>query len=334
MGRHWLLSCPHCNAAIAHGVGYGDNIPDIWVPLIRCKVCGGLIKTGGSEYLTLTVNERTKLRANSQNNEFIEKSLDRTNNKEYLTFLKNNGYAIYPITDADKERFKDVRFDMYKNQLPSVFATQSLRNVGILIDEKQLDEKTGAFKQDVLDKNMKEYKLNRKILRWGLIIGAVVGIILGWAFSYINQYLAILGLAIGVGCMVAVCYGMDYYYKHKEESSKSSNHTQANNINNTQETKKYEQDRQQYLALIEKCGIRFFIKYYRQILHLPLKDVDVTENYSSAEREERLLAAKKIIDLGLSELALTEIIRAYNDILDKEVIEHAKVLLDEIRKSD
>ena len=98
--------------------------------------------------------------------------------------------------------------------------------------------------------------------------------------------------------------------------------------------KKTEQDKQLYLALIEKCGIGFFIKYYRQISRLPLKDVNVTESYSSAEREERLLAAKKIINLGLSELALTEIIRAYDDILDKEVIDLAKELLAEIRKPD
>lgn len=101
-----------------------------------------------------------------------------------------------------------------------------------------------------------------------------------------------------------------------------------------QKQKKSEQDIQLYLALIEKCGIGFFIKYYRQISRLPLKDVNVTESYSSAEREERLLAAKKIINLGLSELALSEIIRAYNDILDKEVIDLAKELLAEIRKPD
>lgn len=113
---------------------------------------------------------------------------------------------------------------------------------------------------------------------------------------------------------------------NKEKSSSGSNRTQA--------AKKSEQDIQQYLALIGKCGIGFFIKYYRQISRLPLADVAVTENYSSAEREERLLAAKKIIDSGLSELALTEIIRAYDDILDKAVIDRAKELLDEIRKKN
>ncbi len=332
MGRHWMLSCPYCNATIAQGMGYGDKIPNIWVPFVRCHVCGRLIRTDSNEYLTLTVNERTKLRANRQNNEFIEKSLDRTNNKEYLTFLQNNGYSIYSITGADKEKFKDVRFDTYKNQLPSVSATQSLLNLGILIDKKLLDEKTGAFKHDILDKNLKEDKLNKKILRWGLIIGAVVGLILGLLFSYINQYLYILGLAIGIGCVFLVCYGMEYYYKRKEHSSNSSNHAQTNNNHNTKETKKSEQDVQQYLALIEKCGIKFFIKYYHQISRLPLIDVTITENYSSAERQERLLAAQKIINLGLSELALTEIIRAYNDILDKEIIEQAKALLVEIRK--
>lgn len=103
-------------------------------------------------------------------------------------------------------------------------------------------------------------------------------------------------------------------------------------IKQQKEAKKSEQDKRQYLALIEKSGIRFFIKYYRQILYLPLKDVDITESYSSAEREERLLAAKKIIDLGLSELALSEIIRAYDDILDKDLIDQARKILSEIQK--
>lgn len=49
-------------------------------------------------------------------------------------------------------------------------------------------------------------------------------------------------------------------------------------------------------VLIETCGMRFFIKYYRQVKRLPLRDVMIEESYSSAERDERLTAAKTIIE--------------------------------------
>ena len=95
---------------------------------------------------------------------------------------------------------------------------------------------------------------------------------------------------------------------------------------------KAEQDARQYQPLIEKCGIKFFIKYYRQIVRLPLRDVTVTENYSSQEREERLNAAKRIIDRGLSEFALTDILKKYGDILDASEVEQAQALLAEIQQ--
>lgn len=327
MGWHWLIRCPYCNCKVAGGRGKGD-FPDIWVPFIRCNVCGNLIRTNCREYLTLTVDERTRLRNNRYNSELIEKSLDRTNNQDYLSILQQKGYKIYPVTDQDKNRFCDVQFHKFDNGRSSLNATETLENVGVLIDGSLLDNKTGAFKEEIYDKNKSTYNKSKKILRWSVGTGCAVGFILAWLFSYINQYLAILGIAIGIGCIFAVYYGMDYYYRHKEDSN--DNH--ANNY--AKAAKKSEQDVQQYLALIEKCGINFFIKYYRQIARLPLKDVAVTESYSSAEREERLFAAKKIIDLGLSELALSEIIRAYDDILDKEVIDLAKELLNEIQKPD
>lgn len=96
---------------------------------------------------------------------------------------------------------------------------------------------------------------------------------------------------------------------------------------------KTEHNTKQYQPLIEKCGIRFFIKYYRQIVRLPLRDVTVTENYSSQEREERLSAAKKIIDRGLSETALVDILKRYGDILDVAEVEEAKKLLTEIQQT-
>ena len=88
-----------------------------------------------------------------------------------------------------------------------------------------------------------------------------------------------------------------------------------------------------YKDLIEKSGIKFFIKYYKQIKRLPLRDVTVTENYSSAEREERLIAAKQIIDLNLVEFSLNEILKSYSDILDEEEVAQAKSLLLELQTS-
>lgn len=57
----------------------------------------------------------------------------------------------------------------------------------------------------------------------------------------------------------------------------------------------------QFRLLIDQCGIKFFIKYYKEIKRMPLRDVEVSENFTPAEREERLSAAKRIIDAGLSE---------------------------------
>ena len=94
--------------------------------------------------------------------------------------------------------------------------------------------------------------------------------------------------------------------------------------------RKERQDLKNCEACIEKCGVRFFIKYYKQIVNLPLRDVEVSENYTPEEKEERLNAAKKLINLNLSKLALTEIIKKYSDSLKAEEVEHAKALLKEM----
>ncbi len=89
-----------------------------------------------------------------------------------------------------------------------------------------------------------------------------------------------------------------------------------------------------YKTLIEKCGIKFFIKYYKQIKRLPLRDVNITENYSPTEREERLLSAKKIIESNLTEFALNKILNSYSDILDASEIEQAKSILAELQAAN
>lgn len=97
------------------------------------------------------------------------------------------------------------------------------------------------------------------------------------------------------------------------------------------EAKRAKRENVIYKQLIEKCGIKFFIKYYKQIKRLPLRDVEVSENYSSTEREERLLAAKKIIDQDLAEFTLNEILKSYSDILAKNEIEQSKSILAELQ---
>lgn len=83
------------------------------------------------------------------------------------------------------------------------------------------------------------------------------------------------------------------------------------------------------LSQLQKCGMRFFIKYYGQIKALPLRDVIIAESYSPEEKDERLTAAKRIIDLNLGSVALNTIIEVYGESLGDEEIEQARALLDD-----
>ncbi len=100
------------------------------------------------------------------------------------------------------------------------------------------------------------------------------------------------------------------------------------------EEREAQKEEEHYRKQIEICGARFFIKYYRQAERLPLRDVKVTENYSSAEREERLEAVRELIDSGQSEYALQRILEEYGDVLDDSEVQDAKALLAEIEKEN
>ncbi len=92
---------------------------------------------------------------------------------------------------------------------------------------------------------------------------------------------------------------------------------------------KAEQDIATCKALLEECGMQFFIEYYPQLKRLPISDINVSDHYFP-ERQVRLTAAKKIVDLGLTECALRYIIETFGDIFPEEIIERAKNLLNEI----
>lgn len=84
------------------------------------------------------------------------------------------------------------------------------------------------------------------------------------------------------------------------------------------------------VRLMEKCGVKFFIKYYHQIKNLPLRDVEIEENYSTQERQERLMAAKKIIDLNLVPIGLNEVLKTYGTSLAIEENLRIRELLTEL----
>ena len=119
----------------------------------------------------------------------------------------------------------------------------------------------------------------------------------------------------------------------KREWKSNPPHFIAEKQNKRQERaqrEKSEQDDRNIKELTEKCGMRFFIKYYKQIRRLPLRDVVIEENYSTIEKEERVLAAKKIIDFDLTEKVLRNIIENYGDSLNSSEVDQANNLLKEI----
>ena len=94
---------------------------------------------------------------------------------------------------------------------------------------------------------------------------------------------------------------------------------------------KTEQDTATCKELLDQCGMQFFIEYYPQLKRLPIPDITVSDHYFP-ERQVRLTAAKKIVDLGLTECALHYIIETFGDIFPEETIEQAKTLLVEMEK--
>lgn len=89
-----------------------------------------------------------------------------------------------------------------------------------------------------------------------------------------------------------------------------------------------------YENLIQQCGVRFFIKYYEQIESLSLRDVRILEDYPYEEKEERLQAAREIIDKNLQVLAFENILQSYSAMLDSAEIEKAKAILQYLKNKN
>ena len=128
-------------------------------------------------------------------------------------------------------------------------------------------------------------------------------------------------------------FALLYFIRMVTDSKRYESEDIANQVEYDQKITNHKHNVKSYNSLIKKCGMKFFIKYYKQIKRLPLRDVEVTENYSPTEREERLQAAKQIIDLNLTEFTLNEILKSYGDILDETELAQAKSILTELQQS-
>lgn len=172
--RRWSVSCPYCKATIANGTGYGDSLPKIWLPFIRCRLCGNLVDTGSKEFLTMPLQERLKFRNTKKNADYILHSVSRTNNKKYQELLKSRGFNIYPLTKQDREKFNEVFWGEIQQGKCYAEDQDALYNSEILIKDEILDEKTGGIKQEELKKRSDEYNKNLKSQKKFGILFAVI----------------------------------------------------------------------------------------------------------------------------------------------------------------
>ncbi|MCX4285985.1 MAG: hypothetical protein OSJ68_01615 [Clostridia bacterium] len=81
--------------------------------------------------------------------------------------------------------------------------------------------------------------------------------------------------------------------------------------------------------ILEQCGMKFFLKYYKLLLLLPVRDVEINENYTPEEKNERLTAAKSLIEQGFSKYAAQHILDNYADLLTDDEKAIAREILAE-----
>lgn len=53
-----IFKCPHCKKIINMTDGLQNRMQDIGDPLMKCKFCGGLIKTGAQEWVDLPMSRK------------------------------------------------------------------------------------------------------------------------------------------------------------------------------------------------------------------------------------------------------------------------------------
>ena len=192
-------------------------------------------------------------------------------------------------------------------------------------------------------KSNNDYRALLQIILWTLLpyYYLLVLIILG-SFSGYSDFASqdILSWAGNCGALLishSFVYIADIFLlgacgKIKEDWKRSPPEFQKaqSNLKKEEEYKRdLEKKKEKSTQLINKSGVKFFIKYYKQIKSLPMRDVNVVENYSLEEKEERILSVKRIIDENLSEFTLNEILQTYDNILTDDEKNLVQLLLNE-----
>lgn len=221
-----MISCPYCKTTIIQGTGSSDSLPKIWLPFIRCHLCGSLVGTGSREFLTIPIEERLRLKNSGKNAEYIEHSVSRTNNKKYQDLLKSHGYSIYPLTEQDYEKFDKVYWDEIRQGKCYSEDENAMYNSEILLKDEILDEKTGEIKQEELKKRSEEYKKNLKSQKkFGALFFVIMflSLMISGGITEGESLLGIfLGLVIGFIIMGIIAFVSDYIGKNKKNNTKDS----------------------------------------------------------------------------------------------------------------
>ena len=114
--------------------------------------------------------------------------------------------------------------------------------------------------------------------------------------------------------------------EQRQENKKTHNENQANERIKQQKKSQEEKQIKKTVFLLSECGFKYFLKYYKQIASLPMRDIDIQENYSLKEKEIRYIAAKKILNQGLTKIA-AKIILSKKTLLTPKEVDLAKSIL-------
>ena len=247
--KHVSINCPYCGARIANGIG-DIKIPQVFVPFYRCICCGKLMITGGQEFLTMNPDYRCRIKSSLQNCQNIAESIDRTNSKEYVDFLNNHGFEIYPITKAEVDRFQNVDFSRYGRKT-SKSGMETLYNMGVLIHKEDLDEKTGTYKQEILDKNTIHQKSMGTSALLGLLIGFLSFIL--YMTIYATAWNILFALLTGAaGAFLAYLLRAYMLAKSLGYDMRILKHTHKNKTKKNKEEQRKYYDKRQDIELLKE----------------------------------------------------------------------------------
>lgn len=152
-----------------------------------------------------------------------------------------------------------------------------------------------------------------------LLIGITVGIISNFGLMMLIFATCLLSFFIlhFFSYLTIIFYVLSCRVKKKELSKILPSYL-ADKREELQEKRKSEKisnDKIAMLQLLEQCGMKFFLKYYKTLLRLPVRDIEIDENYTPEEKNERLSAAKSLIEQGFSKYAAQHILDNYADLL-------------------